>query len=113
MHRSQLGLGLRFEYRFGDLQADGCNDRGADIVGVVIFVKEFTDGFNDGFAEGLQVGAALWGELAVDKGIVFFAVLFGAVGEGTFEIILLDMDDGVECAAVAVQVKVQKVKQPV
>ena len=45
--------------------------------------------------EGTLVGTALCGMLSVDEGVVFLAVLVG-MGEGYFDVLALQVDDGIE-----------------
>ena len=91
---AEFGFGLGFEDGFLGADGDGADDGCPDVGGIEFFVVEFADGFDDGFAEGLLVGAALGGVLPVDEGVVLFAV-GAAMGEGDFDFIFLEVDDGV------------------
>lgn len=92
---AEFGFGLGFEDGFLDFDADGADDAAADVVGVELFAEEGACFCDEGFAEGGEVGAALGGVLAVDEGVDFFAVA-AAVGEGAFDVVAFEVDDGVE-----------------
>lgn len=92
---TEFGFGLRFEDGFLDFDADAADEAVADVGGIELFVKEGAGGGNHGFAEGGEVGAALGGVLAVDEGVDFVAVAAG-VGESAFDVLTLEVDDGVE-----------------
>ena len=83
----------------------------ADIGGVVVFLVELLDRLGKGFAERALVSSSLSGVLAVDKTVVFFAVLLVHVGEGIFQVFIHDMHDRIKRAAV--HVVFQQVFQPV
>ena len=108
---TQLGFGLRFENGLLHLDADSRGDGFADVARLKVFFIELADGLHDGFAKGLLVGAALGGVLSVDEGVIFFGIFGSAVGDGTFEAVFFDMDDGIH--GFAIYIIVQQIEQAV
>ena len=97
--RAELGLGLRFKYRFLDFDADRRANGGADVDRVEVLLIELLDGFGQRLAEGAEVRPAHGGVLAVDEGVIVLAVAAG-VGEGDLDVLVLEMNDRVERIAV-------------
>ena len=99
-----LGLCLKDGLLYAD--AEGADEALADVLGGVLFlVVELFDYFGVVFAEGALVGAAFGGVLAVDEAVVVVAALAVDVGEGGFEVLVLDVDDRVEGLAFDVVLK--------
>src|SRR5664280_141865 len=105
----ELGLGLRLKHRFDDAHGNRGDNRLAHIGGVEVFLVEVAQHLDDGLAERLLVGAPHRGMLAVDEGVIFLAVV-RAVGKGDFDVLALEVDDGIE--DVAAEVLLQQVPEP-
>ncbi len=86
---------MGFKDRLHHAHGDGGDDGLADIGGVVFLLVEVSDRGDDGFAEGGEVRAAHGGVLAVDEGIVIFAVV-PAMRHREFDVVAFEMDDRVE-----------------
>ena len=108
---SELGLGLAFEVRLLDLDADGAHDALAAVGGVVVLLEELLERLGDGLAVGGQVRAAVAGVLAVDKGGDVLAVGV-AVAQDDLDVLALEVDGRVE-RLVAEEVLVDEVQQAV
>ena len=93
--RSELHLGLALEERLLDVDGDGGNETVTDVGEIVRFAGVVANDFGDIFFKCGLMGAAQCCVLSVDEAVVFLAVLFG-VGEGDFNILAAQVDDGVE-----------------
>ena len=94
LRRTEFDFRLTLEHRFLDVDGDGGHKTVANVA-VFVFPEKFLDGAGDVFLESRLMGAALNRVLTVDEGIIFLAVLVG-VGQRNFDVLALQMDDGVE-----------------
>ena len=108
--RAQLGLGLALKHGLLHVDGNGGHQSVADVGIIHVLVVELLDGAGQVLFQGCLVCTALGGVLAVDKGIVFFAVLVGMC-KGYLDVLPLEVDDVVE--AFAGHVVLQQVFQPV
>ena len=105
--RTEFYLGLTFECRLYHVDGDGGHYAAANVGQLEIFVVILLDGACQMFAQRTLVRAALCGVLAVDKRVVFLAVLV-AVSERYLDVVAFQVHDWVErvrCAAVLQQVE--------
>ena len=93
--RTELDFGLALKHGLFHIHGNGSHQSVADIGVFEILVEIFLDGTGDVLLEGTLVGTALSGVLAVDKRMVFFAILTG-MGEGYLDVVALEVDDGID-----------------
>ena len=72
---TEFGLGLSFKLGFFHIDGNGGNNTVADVGIFLVLVVELLDGAGNMFFKRTLVRSTLCGMLAVDKGIVFLAVL--------------------------------------
>ena len=106
----ELGLGLAFEVRLLDLDADGAHDALAAVLGLVVLLEELLERLGDGLAVGGEVRAAVAGVLAVDEGGDVLAVGV-AVAQHDLDVLALEVDGRVE--GLVAEVLVDEVQQAV
>ena len=92
---TQLGLGLAFEIRFLDLDADGAYQALPDIFRSVILLEEILERLGYRLSQGCQVGAAVAGVLAVDEGGNVLSVA-AAMGKDHLDVFAFQVDEGIE-----------------
>ena len=92
--RAKFCLCLRFEYRLLNAHRDGADNARPDVGCIKIFFEEVAYTFHHPFAKRGQVRSSLRGVLSVDKRIIFFTVLI-AVGERHFDVVSLQVNDGI------------------
>ncbi len=107
---AQLVLGLGFEDRILDLDGQGADHAVPHILADEFLAGVLVDPLEDPLAEGGEMGAALVGIGAVDKGEIGLAVTVG-MGEGELQGLVLVMDGLVELAAV--DLLVQQIEQAI
>ena len=110
----ELVLGLGLENRV--LQPDGyrADHAFADVVAFEFLPSVFIDGLEQAFSESAEVGAAVAGVLAVDKGIEGLAVAAVAMGETELEGFVRVMERRINgLAAIGLQVLHDQVEQSV
>ena len=89
--RTELDFGLRLKLRIENLDADGRNDRRADIRRIVILMVKLADRFGDRLTERALVRPALRRMLAVHEREVALAVT-GTVRNGHLDILTGKVD---------------------
>ena len=93
--RAQFGLGLAFKDGLLDLDGDGAHNALADVLRLVVLLVEVLEGLGNGLTVGRQMGAAVTGVLAVDKGGYVFPVAV-AMGKHNLNVFSLQVDQGIE-----------------
>ena len=106
----QLGLGLTFEVRLLNLDADGSHYALTAVCRFVIFLEELLEGLGYGFAVGCQMGTSVTGVLTVHEGRNVLAVGV-AVAEHDFDVLTFEVNGWIE--GFLAQVFVHQVKKAV